>query len=163
MRQRGAVVLLESMMAGLPIPVADALITLLDAERSSIFRLTGENSPYLNEAGPELRKMLQAMAEESLRNERDLADQLRAGDGAVVNSSRVRPDPSYLEFLSLKFMIPKLANAKGVMIRYYENALRALGSDGGEVNAVLRRHLSQHKSDLALLHTAAEEVRHRQP
>lgn len=146
-------------MAGLPIAVADALVTLLDAERASIFRLTGEKSPYLDDASPELRKTLQGMAEESLRNERELADLLRPGDGAVVNSNRVRPDPSYLEFLSLKFMIPKLANAKGVTIRYYENALRALGNDGAEVEGVLRRHLAQHKADLALLNSAAQEVR----
>lgn len=148
-------------MAGLPVAIADALVTLLDAERASIFRLTGEDSPYLNEAGPDLRKMLQGMAEESLRNERELADLLRPGDGPVVNSSRVRPDPSYLEYLSLRFMIPKLANAKGVTIRYYENALRALGKDGQEIQTVLRRHLAQHKADLALLNRAAEEVRHR--
>lgn len=146
-------------MAALPVAVADALVTLLDAERASIFRLTGEKSPYLDGAGPDLRKMLQDMAQESVRNERELADLLRPGDGAVVNSSRVRPDPSYLEFLSLKFMIPKLANAKGVTIRYYENALRALGNDGVEVKAVLRRHLDQHKSDFELLKRAAEQSR----
>lgn len=152
---------LERIMAGLPVAVADALVTLLDAERASVFRLTGENSPYLNDAGAELRRMLQGMAEESIRNEHELADLLRPGDGAVVNSSRVRPDPSYLEYLSLKFMIPKLANAKGVTIRYYENALRALGEDGPKVEAVLRRHLAQHKADLALLNSAAQEVRRR--
>jgi hypothetical protein len=147
-------------LAPLPVAVADALVTLLDSERSSIFRLTGENSPYLNNAAPNLRKLLQTMADESVRNEHELADLLRPGDGAVVNSSRVRPDPSYLEFLSLKFMLPKLANAKGVLIRYYENALRALGNDGAEVKLVLRRHLNQHEADLSLLKRAAADLSH---
>jgi hypothetical protein len=148
-------------MPVIPVGVADALVTLLDAERSSIFRLTGEQSTYVNEAGPELRKLLQGMADESHRNERELADLLRPADGAAVNSSRVRPDPSYLEFLSLKFMLPKLANAKVVLTRYYENALRALGNEGNEIKQVLRRHLEQHKSDMAQLIRAGEELRAR--
>jgi hypothetical protein len=146
-------------MPALPVAVSDALVTLLDAERSSIFRLTGSGSPFLDGAGADLRMMLQTMAEESTRNEKELADLLRPGDGAVVNSSRVRPDPSYLEFLTLRFLVPKLANAKGGMIRYYENALRALGDDGAEVRQVLRRHLDQHKTDLRLLTRAGEELR----
>ena len=146
-------------MAVLPVAVSDALVTLLDAERSSIFRLTGTGSAFVEGAGSEIRTILQGMAEESTRNERELADLLRPADGAVVNSSRVRPDPSYLEFLTLRFMLPKLANAKGVLIRYYENALRALGNDGVEVREVLRRHLDQHKADLALLTRAAADNR----
>ena len=98
------------------------------------------------------------MAEESARNEHELAELLRPGDGALVNASRVRPDPAYLEFLTLRFMLPKLANAKDVQIRYYENALRALGGDGVEVREVLRRHLDQHKADLGLLTRAAADL-----
>jgi hypothetical protein len=45
------------------------------------------------------------------------------------------------------------------MIRYYENALRALGDDGAEVRQVLCRHLDQHKADLTLLTRAGEELR----
>jgi hypothetical protein len=141
--------------------VCDALVTLLDAERSSIFRLTGAESPYLDGAGPELRQSLQAMADESLRNERELADLLRPSDGPMVDSSRVRPDPSFLEFLSLKFLLPKLANAKEVLIRYYENALRALGRDGGQVQALLQRLLAQHKADVEFLRRAGEAARGR--
>lgn len=149
------------MACPLPAAVCDALVTLLDAERSSIFRLTGADSPYLEGADPELRQSLQAMADESLRNERELADLLRPTDGPMVDSSRVRPDPSFLEFLSLKFLLPKLANAKQVLMRYYENALRALGQDGDQVQAVLRRLLAQHKADAEFLRRAGEAVRSR--
>ena len=143
----------------LPAAVCDALVTLLDAERSSIFRLTGSDSPYLDGADAGLRQRLQAMKEESLRNEKELADLLRPSDGPSVDAGRVRPDPSYLEFLSLKFMVPKLANCKEVMSRYYANALRALGDDGAEVRGVLERHLAQHKGDLEFLRKAGESVR----
>lgn len=149
------------MTTPLPAAVCDALVTLLDAERSSIFRLTGADSSYLDGAGAALRQSLQAMADESHRNAKELADLLRPSDGAIVDSSRVRPDPSFLEFLSLKFLLPKLANAKEVMIRYYENALRALGGDGAAVQQILRRHLAQHKADADLLRRAGEAVRAR--
>lgn len=139
--------------------VSDALVTLLDAERSSIFRLTGADSPYLDGADAELRRSLQAMADESRRNEKELADMLRPSDGSMVDASRVRPNPSFLEFLSLKFLLPKLANCKEILIRYYENALRALGGDGAEVQQALRRHLAQHKADADLLRRAGEAVR----
>lgn len=146
-------------MAPLAARVADALVTLLDAERASIFRLTGSGSPYLDGADAELRESLEAMAQESRSNERELADLLRPSDGAAVDACRVRPDPSFLEFLSLKFLIPKLANAKEVLVRYYENALRALGTDGAEVQPVLRRQLAGHKADVAVLRRAAEAAR----
>jgi len=149
------------MATPLPAVVCDALVTLLDAERSSIFRLTGADSPYLDGADAELRGVLQEMADESYRNEKELADLLRPSDGPMVDASRVRPDPSFLEFLSLKFLLPKLASAKAVLIRYYENALRALGEDGAEVQSVLRRHLAQHNADLGVLRRAGEAVRGR--
>jgi hypothetical protein len=149
------------MATPLPVTVCDALVTLLDAERSSIFRLTGADSPYLDGADVELRQSLQEMADESYRNEKELADLLRPSDGPMVDARRVRPDPSFLEFLSLKFLLPKLANAKEVLIRYYENALRALGGDGAAVQAVLRRHLAQHKVDVDVLRRAGEAARGR--
>lgn len=141
-------------------PVLDALRGLLDAERNSIFRLTGADSPYLQDAGPDLRRMLQEMSEVSYQHERELADAIRKLGGDTAARAGERSEPPYLEFLSLKFLLPKLANAKALMIRYYENALRAIGPGGAEVETVLQRHLARHRADLDALNRATVELGH---
>jgi hypothetical protein len=70
----------------------------------------------------------------------------------------VRPEEQYLAFLSLKFLLPKLVDEKGLIIRRYENALRSLADAPPEVTRVLRAHMAEHKAHQEVLRKAAADV-----
>ncbi len=60
--------------------------------------------------------------------------------------------------MSLKFLLPKLANEKQLTIERYENALRAIGDARLEVTGLLRAHIATHRRDLNLLSRAAADA-----
>src|SRR5437867_3818747 len=105
--------------------VLDVLYGLLEAEEGSVFRFMREGTPYLTRATVETRRQVEQMAQTSVRNGAELARLIEALGGSV-RLSRVHPENQYLAFLSLKFLLPKLAEAKRRMIERYENGLRAL-------------------------------------
>jgi hypothetical protein len=134
--------------------VLDVLYGLLEAEQGSIFRFMREGSPYLTRATVETRGQVEAMAGASDRHAGELFALIDALGGAP-RTEPVHPENQYLSYLSLKFLLPKLAGAKRQTIQRYENALRALRGAPGEVSALLNAQLSEHRRDLATLESAS--------
>src|SRR5437868_6141681 len=108
-----------------PAAVVDILNSLLDAEMNSIFRFMEEGGPYLSRATAELRRPLKEMVEGSYRRAGELYDAIDAL-GAVPIPRQLVPEEQYLAFLSFKFLLPKLADAKRLMIDRYNNAISAM-------------------------------------
>jgi hypothetical protein len=150
-------------MPARPAPAAliDALNGLLESELNSVFRFMGEGSPYLSRATVEVKRPLEEMIRTNQRHAGELSDLIESLGGYPVPRS-IRPDEQYLAFLSLKFLLPKLANEKRLTIQRYENALQAF-DDGAAappaiVADVLRSHIATHRRDLALLEAAAADA-----
>ena len=133
-----------------PVAVVDALNSLLEAQQNSIIRFMGEGSPYLSRATVEVRRPLQEMLQNNIRRCRDLYETIEALGGTPLPRS-LQPEEQYLAFLSLKFLLPKIVDAKNLVIRRYENAVKAIGKDPPEVLALLQSHLAQHRAELAVL------------
>src|SRR5207302_1296897 len=100
----------------------------------------------------------QGMVDESRRHADDLAHLIDYLGGVPVPRLGVQSEEQYLAFLSLKFLLPKLAGAKRLMMQRYENALRAIGDSSPEITSVLRHHLEEHRSDLQILQKASTDV-----
>jgi bacterioferritin (cytochrome b1) len=141
-----------------PAAVIDALNGLLEAELNSVFRFMGEGSPYLSRANSEIRRPLTDMVQAGQRRAMELADAIDRLGGIPVPGS-IQPEEQYLAFLTLKFLLPKLADAKKLIIRRYENAIRAIQTAaGGDVLAMLRGHIAEMQSELQLIEKAAADV-----
>jgi bacterioferritin (cytochrome b1) len=140
-----------------PVAVIDALNGLLESELNSVFRFMEEGSPYLSRATVEVKRPLEAMVETNDRHARELAELIESLGGYPLPRS-IRPEEQYLAFLSLKFLLPKLANEKRFTIERYENALRAIGNGHPEVTDLLRSHVATHQRDLDILNKAAADA-----
>jgi hypothetical protein len=140
-----------------PAAVIDALNGLLEAELNSIFRFMGEGSPYLSRATAEIRKPLAEMVAAGNRRSMELAEMIDHLGGLPLPGS-VQPEEQYLAFLTLKFLLPKLADAKRLMIQRYENTLQALNDAPAEAIALLNAHLAEHRADLHVLEKAAVDL-----
>ena len=110
-------------------------------------------TPYLTRATLETRQQVAAMADASVRHAAELAALIDAL-GGTFRPEPVHPENQYLAYLSLKFLLPKLANAKRQVIERYENAKRALKGAPADVTTLLDAHLSAHRIDLATLEAA---------
>lgn len=133
-----------------PVAVIDALTSLLDAEHNSMFRFLGEGSPYVSPTIAQVRPRLMEMIASSQRHTRELAaaiDEL----GGVAEPRRVPGEEQYLAYLSLKFLLPKLVEAKQLLIRHYENALSLDGRIPTPYRGMLETHLTEHQRDLQTL------------
>src|SRR5438477_104453 len=115
----------NTLMTAAPVAVVDALNSLLEAEQNSVFRFMGEGSPYLSRATAEVRRPLQQMVETSYRHCGELHS-LIEHLGGDPRPRGLQPEEQYLAFLSLKFLLPKLVNAKKLTIRRYENTLKSI-------------------------------------
>jgi hypothetical protein len=146
-----------TMPAAAPVAVVDALNSLLESCQNSIFRFMGEGSPYLSRATVEVRRPLQQMVDTSGRQCAELHALIEAL-GGDPRPRGLEPEEQYLAFLSLKFLLPKLADAKRLTIQRYENTLKSLGKANGDVTAVLERHLAEHRSELTVLEKATQHV-----
>ena len=144
-------------MSTASVAIVDTLVSLFEAERASVFRLMGEGSPFVTNAPPRVRETLLAMKEANVRHVAALAGAIRTLDGPPPRPD-VPPEP-YLNYLSLKFLLPKLADEKELLIQRYENALRAMPEDAPrEVVDLLRSQDAEHKRDVETLRAAAEHV-----
>ena len=114
-------------------------------------------SKRLSRASAEVRRPLAEMLQNNLRRRRELHDTIEYLGGTPV-PSRLQPEEQYLAYLSLKFLLPKLVDSKRLVIQRYENAERAVGRDSPEADALLRRHLAEHRAELAVLEKAAADV-----
>src|SRR5437762_7229053 len=124
----------KTLMAS-PVAVVDALNSLLEAEQNSIFRFMGEGSPYLNRASAETRRPLQQMVKTSYRHCGQLY-QMIEHLGGVPRPCGIEPEEQYLAFLSLKFLLPKLVDAKQLTIQRYQNTLKSIGAGFPDVQAL---------------------------
>jgi hypothetical protein len=139
------------------VAVIDALNSLIEAEVGSIFRFVGEGSPYLGRAGAEVRRPLQEMVERNDRHAAELAALVHRLGGEPAVPLAVRAEDQYLSYLSLKFLLPKLVDAKELMIQRYENVLRVVRGQQ-EIREILERHLAEMRADLDVLRKAAGDV-----
>jgi hypothetical protein len=138
--------------------VIDILQSLLEAEQASVFRFMRAGSPYLTRATLETRGEVERMADRTELHARELADLIeRLGGGLRLRP--VQPEDQYLSFLSFKFLLPKLAEAKRMTIERCENALRPLKGAPPEVVDLVRRHLAAHQADLEALEAATAASR----
>jgi hypothetical protein len=145
-------------MSSPPAAVVDALNSLLEAEQGSVFRFMGEGSPYLSRATADVRRPLQEMVEANKRHVAALGSLVQRLGGFPVPRS-VRAEEQYLAFLSLKFLLPKLVDEKQLIIRRYDNALRAMPADAPpEVTRLLRAIQSEHKANAEVLKKSAADV-----
>src|SRR5215210_8045387 len=124
-------------MSSAPAAVIDALNSLLEAEQSSVFRFMGEGSPYLSRATADVRRPLQEMVEANARHVAALG-RMVTDLGAYPMPRPLRMEEQYLAFLSLMFLMPKLVTEKELIIRRYDNALRALPDAPPQVTRLLR-------------------------
>jgi hypothetical protein len=137
----------------------DALYGLLEAEEGSVFRFMQQGTPYLTRATVETRRQIETMADTSLRHAAELAE-LITQLGGTLRPAAVDPENQYLSYLSLQFLLPKLADAKRRTIERYENALRAVKEAPPEVIDLLKTHLDRHRKELATLEQAIKTGRH---
>jgi bacterioferritin (cytochrome b1) len=137
--------------------VIDVLNSLLEAELNSIFRYMDESSPYLGRATAEVRRPLQEMVNANQRHTTELALMIERLGGTPLPRS-ISPEEQYLAFLSLKFLLPKLVEAKKLCIQRYDNAMKAIPDAPAEVKAMLRAHQADHRAHLAILEKAATDV-----
>jgi hypothetical protein len=145
------------MTSASPVAVIDALNALLEAELNSIFRFMGEGSPYLSRASAEVCRPLNDMVVAGQRHAMELAEMVDRLGGFPAPKS-IQPEEQYLAFLTLKFLLPKLAEAKRLTIERYENTLRALNGAPQEVINLLQSHVAEHQADLKVLEKASAEV-----
>jgi hypothetical protein len=145
-------------MSAAPVAIIDTLNALLESESGSIFRFMGEGSPYLSRATADVRRPLQEMVDANARRVRELGDLIQSLGGVPSHSYGVQNEEQYLAFLSLKFLLPKLADAKKLSIKRYESALAALEGAPSEVIALVSAHLAQQREQLKILEKSAEDV-----
>jgi len=140
-----------------PLAIVDALNSLVEAEVNSLFRFMGEGSLYLNRATAEMRKPLLGMVATSERHAEEIADVIERLNG-VPSLRSVQPEEQYLAYLSIKFLIPKLINDKKLMIERYENVLSSLPAVDPEITNLLKSHIADHQTDIAVLEKAAADA-----
>lgn len=145
-------------MSAAPVAVIDALNGLLEAELNSIFRVMGEASPYLSRANSEIRRPLHGMVDAGHRRASELAEAIESLGGQPVPPS-IQPEEQYLAFLTLKFLLPKLADAKRLIIQRYENAIRALhATTSTDLLELLTRHVKEMEAEHTLLTRFSAEL-----
>src|SRR2546421_1041396 len=146
-------------MTSPPAATIDVLNGLLEAEVASVFRFMGEGYPYLNRATAEVKRPLQEMVLTIEPRVLRLAELIEHLGGVPSCTPRgIDREEQYLAFLSLKFLLPKLVDAKMLLIQRYENAIRALKGADRRALAVVQSLLLEHKSQLATLNRAAAHV-----
>jgi hypothetical protein len=65
-------------------------------------------------------------------------------------------EDQYLAYLSLKFLLPRLINAKELAIARWEAARNLVGTRSPEAAELLDRHLAEYRADIAILRKAAD-------
>jgi hypothetical protein len=140
-----------------PAAVVDALNSLLESQQNNIIRFMGEGSPYLGSAPPGVRQLLKRLLDANQKRCAELYH-LIEDLGGTPRPRGLQPEEQYLSYLSLKFLLPKVVEAKELIIRYYENTENALKRAPGPVSSLLDRHLAEHHAEARELRVAAAAV-----
>jgi hypothetical protein len=132
----------------------DVLSGLLEGEQASLFRFMNEGTPYLTRATVDVKRTVNGVAQTNLLH---CAHLTRAIEelGGVTLPPRAGGEEQYLAYLSLKFLLPRLAQDKRESIERYENALKSLAGAPDDVRRLLESHLATHRRQLQLLQDAA--------
>ena len=142
--------------------VVDALQSLHEAEQGSVFRLMGEGSPFVTTAPEDVRAPLRRLHDVNRRHRDELATAIRQlGGGAPASRPPAGPvgEESYLKFLSLKFLVPKLLHEKELMLQRYNNALRALPKTAPpDVADLLKRQVAEQSANVDELQATVARV-----
>ena len=139
------------------VAVIDALNSLLEAEANSIFHFVGEGSPYVKDAGPEVKQMLIEMSRRLDRHSRELEQLIRRLGGEPAHPPTPQAEEQYLSFLSLPFLLPKLVEAKNLMIQRYHSALKVVAAIE-PAKELLSRQLQEINAGLEDLNQIAANV-----
>ncbi|HZL35980.1 MAG TPA: hypothetical protein VFC78_11760 [Tepidisphaeraceae bacterium] len=130
--------------------VLDALKSLYEAEANSLLQFVGVDSPYLDGASEDMRATFRQMVAHLASDQQEVARMIgQLGDTPAIPPP-LGAEERYIPYLSLKFLLPKLREAKEMMVRRYENALRFVDGEP-EVIEMLERHLAQMRVDLVVL------------
>ena len=140
-------------VASPPAAVIDVLNALLESQQNSIIRFMGESSPYLGGAPPGIRQLLRQLLDNNLKRSEALYNLIEKLGGSP-RPRGLQPEEQYLSYLSLKFLLPKIVDAKQLIIRRYENALQAIKNAPPEVVALLEGQLADHRDELGKLKAA---------
>lgn len=142
-----------------PVIVVDTLNSLIEAELNSIFRFVGPGSPYLTRATAKLRTQLHEIAFRHEAHASRLAGMVDSLGGTPPPPG-IQPEEQYLAFLSLKFLLPKLVDAKKLIIQRYDSALAILKDTEPPAGVVelMTTLRTDHTSQLATLDAAMTEV-----
>ena len=132
----------------------DVLQGLLEGEQSSLFRFMNEGTPYLTRATVETRALVNEIARTNLRHCSHLTRVIE-DHGGITRMPRPQGEEQYLAYLSLKFLLPRLAQDKRESIERYENAIKSLIAAPQNIRALLESHLSTHRNQLKQLQAAA--------
>lgn len=133
-----------------PAAIVDVLSGLIEAEQSSIFAFMDSGSPYLNRAAVDVRHKVEAIARANQGRVGELSalvDQL----GGNLRTAPLSAETQYLAYLSMKYLVPKLVEAKRASIERCQNATRALRDAPDDIAQTLQRHLAQHQAELESL------------
>jgi len=136
-----------------PAAVVDALNALLESQQNSIIRFMGDSSPYLGGAPPGIRQLLRELLDNNLKRTEELYHLIEKLGGSP-RPRGLQPEEQYLSYLSLKFLLPKIVDAKELIVRRYENALQATKNAPAEVIELLERQLGEHRAESKQLKAA---------
>lgn len=148
-------------MANAPAVILDALQSLHEAEQGSVFRLFGEPAPPVVPLPPRIQELLRRLHELNARHVEELAAEIRrlGGSPRARRPAELSSEESYLRFLSLRFLIPKLSREKELMVERYQNALRALTPAAPtELAGLVRRQMAEQAASVDELRAAAEKA-----
>jgi hypothetical protein len=132
----------------------DVLSGLLEGEQTSIFRFMNEGTPYLTRATVDVKRMVNGVAQTNLLHCARLTRAIEDLGGVTRPPSPTRED-QYLAYLSLKFLLPRLAQDKRESIERYENALKSLAGAPENIRNLLESHVATHRHQFQLLQDAA--------
>jgi hypothetical protein len=139
--------------------IIDTLNSLLEAEQNSIIRFLGPGSPYLTRATAKLRGEIEGWVTANDRRSAELAQAVERLGGTPFPRT-LQPEEQYLAYLSLRFLLPKLVDAKQLLADRYDNALTVLKPESTppEILDMLNRFRAEHAAQMDVLKKAFEEV-----
>ena len=148
-------------MPNSPTAIVDALESLHEAEQGSVFRLLGDDSPFVTSAPEDVRAPLRRLHDVNRRHSHELAGAIRRLGGTPRARAAREPsgEESYLKFLSLRFLVPKLLHEKELMLERYNNALRALPKTApADIADLLRQQVAEQSANVDDLQATAARV-----
>jgi hypothetical protein len=128
--------------------VAELLRDLLEAQQSDTLFFVAQADPYVTPGLGEARRRLRTTIDADQRRATELA-------GAIDNlGATIRPAPlsaelQYLAFLSMSFLLPKVAESRRQSIARYETAIARIGDASPAISEMLRRYLAELKEESA--------------